>query len=164
MFQLSILCRIMYICIYVYVYQLRIVCRNICSMQEHIYIYSMQEHVYVSTCICLNWAFYAGTCIHIFYAGTCICFNWAFYAGTCIYVYMYMYICTCIYVHINIHICRKEPYIDWIWMLGWLIHKGAICTRIAPLWTSTSNGTAWLLIWRSQVKRQKACGRHKYLN
>ena len=39
------------------------------------------------------------------------------------------------------------------WLLGWLIHEGAICTRIAPLWISTSNGTAWSLIWRSQVRR-----------
>ena len=48
--------------------------------------------------------------------------------------------------------------IDWFWLLGWLIRKGAICTRIAPLWISTSNGTAWSLIWRSQAKSQKAYG------
>ena len=50
----------------------------------------------------------------------------------------------------------EEVCIDWFWLLGWLIHKGAICTRIAPLWISTSTGTAWSLSWLSQAKRQKA--------
>ena len=27
--------------------------------------------------------------------------------------------------------------IGWFWLLGWLIHKGATCTRIAPLWIYT---------------------------
>ena len=40
-------------------------------------------------------------------------------------------------------------------LLGWLIHKGAICTRIAPLWISTLTGTARSLIWWSQVNRNK---------
>jgi len=53
--------------------------------------------------------------------------------------------------------CRRQA-IDWFWLLGWIIHKGAICTRIAPLWISTSNGNAWSLIWQSQVK---SYGRHE---
>jgi len=28
--------------------------------------------------------------------------------------------------------------IDWFWLRGWLIHKGAICTRIAFLWRDTN--------------------------
>ena len=58
----------------------------------------------------------------------------------------------------------SKPRIDWFWLLGWLIHKGATWTRIAPLWIYTSNGTAWSLIWRSQVNRQKAYGHHEHLN
>ena len=30
--------------------------------------------------------------------------------------------------------------IDWLWLPGWPIHKGAICTRIAPLWIRGSSG------------------------
>ena len=55
---------------------------------------------------------------------------------------------------------------DWFWKSGWLIHKCALCTKIAHLWISTSTGTARSLIWlgRSQAKRQKAYGRHEHHN
>jgi len=43
---------------------------------------------------------------------------------------------------------RKE----WFALLSGLNHKGAMCTRIAPLWISTLTGTARWLIWWSRVK------------
>ena len=52
--------------------------------------------------------------------------------------------------------------IYWFWLLGWLINKGATCTRICPLWIYTSNGTARSSIWRSQVKRQKPYDPHEH--
>ena len=52
---------------------------------------------------------------------------------------------------------------DWFWLLGWRILKEAICTRIALLWISASNWTAWSLIWRSQLKRQKVYVCHEHL-
>ena len=49
----------------------------------------------------------------------------------------------------------------WIWLLGRLIYKRAICSRIAPLWITTSTATNCSLIWRSHAKRHEAYGRHE---
>jgi len=54
--------------------------------------------------------------------------------------------------------------LDWFSLLGWLINNRAICIRIALLFISTSTGTAVLLIFRSQAKRQTAYCRHEHLN
>jgi len=54
--------------------------------------------------------------------------------------------------------------IDWNWLLGWLISNRAIWTWIAPLSIHTLAGTTLLLMWRSQSKRFKTCGRHEHLN
>jgi len=56
---------------------------------------------------------------------------------------------------------QKSPIVDWFWLLGWLIQKEAMCTRIALVWISTSTGKARSMIWRSQANRQKAYGRTK---
>jgi len=76
---------------------------------------------------------------------------WIYVCIYTIYMYIYIYINIYVYIciHINIHI------IDSFWSLCWLINNRAICTRIALLFISTLTGTAVLLIWRSQVKRQK---------
>jgi len=50
--------------------------------------------------------------------------------------------------------------IDWFWLLGWLIHQGAVCTRIAPLWIST----ACSFVSCSQLQRPKAYGRQEHFN
>jgi len=62
------------------------------------------------------------------------------------------------------NVARNRTAIDWFWLLGWPIHEGAACTRIALLCDSTFTVIALSLIQRSQAKRQKSYCRHEHLN
>jgi len=73
-------------------------------------------YVYIYTCMYIYIHAYVYTCTYI-----CICM----YMHT--HTHMYIYMCTYTYIYINTHI------IDWFWKSGWLIHKSALCTGIAPL-------------------------------
>ena len=50
---------------------------------------------------------------------------------------------------LDLLVCSSLTWINWVWLLGWLIHDRAIWTRIDLLWISTSTGTALLLISKS---------------